>query len=302
VTSSDVPLAERLYALLRQAHFRVVLGAPFIKLRPFQEALQVIPGSVKDVVVVTRWSAAEVAAGVSDPEIISAVEADGRGRVLLRHDLHAKLYVADEVCLVGSANLTGKALGTAANPNVELLVEMPSTDPHVAKVLTVLLHASQIATPGLATAVRAQADLLLEHGLVQPGVGSGESVGQSWYPSSRAPAHLYEVYSGRTAGKSTAALAAALADLQSLDLPFGLDGAVFRAAVAARLASLPEVVALDQAGEVSVRELEEALRQRPGVTDAADAAEALTRWLLYFHGGLRVERSADYRLVRGRDL
>src|SRR4051794_6196082 len=128
--------------LVTRAADRVILVAPFVKLGVFTRLLRAIPEHVAEIVIITRWAPAEVAAGVSDPEIVSAAEGDGRVRVLLHHRLHAKIYVSDDRCLIGSANLTAKALGLTAQPNIEVLVELPTTSPHIAQVLDLLLQSS----------------------------------------------------------------------------------------------------------------------------------------------------------------
>lgn len=117
--------------LMEDATEEVVIIAPFIKKAIFEETIAVVPSSVQKITCVTRWTPAEVAAGVSDPEIIEAAQSDERISIALCASLHAKLYRADGRCLVGSANLTGKATGRVPNANVELSLKVPIDHPEV---------------------------------------------------------------------------------------------------------------------------------------------------------------------------
>ena len=103
---------ERLKSFLGKAKIRVMLCAPFIKEKVLQTILEVVPEPVP-VQIVTRWRAKEVAAGISDLEVFHIAKERSNTTLALLDDLHAKLYLADEQCLVGSANLTGRGLGWA---------------------------------------------------------------------------------------------------------------------------------------------------------------------------------------------
>ena len=60
---------ERLKTLIENAEHRVTLCAPFIKASVLRTVLSVVPDGVQ-VQIVTRWRAAEVAAGISDLEVL----------------------------------------------------------------------------------------------------------------------------------------------------------------------------------------------------------------------------------------
>lgn len=290
--------------LLEGARSRVVLVAPFIKVPIFRAALAAIPSEVTDVKCITRWSAEEVAAGVSDPEIFDAAGADGRPTLLLCHSLHAKLYVSDGRCLVGSANLTGKATGKAQPANIELLVEADADHVEVAALLRQLLAESTPATPEIAASVRAQAKLLVANHLAPILVEAENDATARWYPATRAPERLYRVYLGDPSGCPAAVLEGALGDLAHLDLPPGLDMKQFDAAVLQRVYSFPEVAPLIGSGRISSVELEAALLANGAGTavDAAERALTLTRWLMFFDADLRTVPAGPYDIVRGRQL
>ena len=93
---------ERLKALLAPAQRRVVLCAPFMQARVVETLLSVVADDVM-VRIVTRWRAVEVATGVSDLGVFEVANRRPRTELLLLNDLHAKLFVADERCLVGSS-------------------------------------------------------------------------------------------------------------------------------------------------------------------------------------------------------
>src|ERR1700761_8118340 len=106
----------------RAAEERAVLCAPFVKIGALEPVLGALAPAV-DVLLFTRWRPEEVAAGVSDTAVLGLIEGRG-GRVFLCDSLHAKAFIFDDVALVGSANLTARALGWTAAPNLEVLIEV----------------------------------------------------------------------------------------------------------------------------------------------------------------------------------
>ena len=109
--------------LLEKAERDVVLVAPFIKVLALRDLLRFVSQNVR-VTCVTRWRPDEVAAGVSDLEVFDELQERNWGSLLLLPRLHAKYYRADDSCLMGSANLTSRALGFSSPPNVELMVQL----------------------------------------------------------------------------------------------------------------------------------------------------------------------------------
>ena len=112
---------ERLKVLLARANRQVLLCSPFIKAKVLDAVLSVVADAVP-VRIVTRWRTSEIALGVSDLEVFEIANSRTNTELSLLNDLHAKIYVADDDCLVGSANLTASALGWSDPSNVELLV------------------------------------------------------------------------------------------------------------------------------------------------------------------------------------
>lgn len=120
------PLVVEVHTLCSRARNDLMLVAPFIKEAVLTSLLNAVATSVH-IRVVTRWRPQEIKSGVSDIEIWDAVKGRARTTLLLRPDLHAKYYRADDHCLVGSANLTLTALGLSRTPNFELLLPVAST-------------------------------------------------------------------------------------------------------------------------------------------------------------------------------
>jgi len=279
----------QLTGLLGAAERRAVLIAPFIKRRVFADLLAATPAG--EIICITRWSAIEVAAGVSDPEIIEVAAADGRTTIR---------------CLVGSANLTGKAVGWDRQSNVELLVEVSVDDPEVAALLALLLQNSTLATPELAAAVRRQADMLLRTDwvLANPAQTGDTEAPMPWYPQSRTPEVLFDFYGGKREQATFGALEAAAYDLVHLDLQPGLDRVGFNEVVRQRLRELPAVQAIGEHGRIRSTELEAALEvDTPNDPSAAERVMVLTRWIVEFLGDeFYTAPTNEYDIIQGRRL
>ena len=97
----------------------VLLAAPYIKYDALERVLSVLSPTA-EIWCVTRWIPHDIAVGASDTKCRKMVlEAGGTFR--LHPNLHAKYYHIDNTVLIGSANLTGPALGWADRPNLEVL-------------------------------------------------------------------------------------------------------------------------------------------------------------------------------------
>ncbi|KUM99293.1 hypothetical protein AQI95_39265 [Streptomyces yokosukanensis] len=271
---------QQILGMVEDASEEVVIIAPFIKKAIFDETIAVVPSSVQKITCVTRWTPAEVAAGVSDPEIIEAAQSDDRISIALCPSLHAKLYRADGRCLVGSANLTGKATGRVPNANVELLLEVPIDHPEVQRVLCQINTRSTIATPHMAALVRQQAELLRSERVTPP---SEDEAAPYWFPETRRPANVYALYSGRQRFTSLVE-AGIVRDLAMLDVPAGLPEDAFNSEVEARLHAIPELGQLTTEQRLSNIELQRAIAERTGDTEdqARRTAETLAAWLQHF--------------------
>ena len=85
----------------------------------------------------------------------------GNFTLTLVDNLHAKLYVGGQECLVGSANVTGAGLGEATGQtNIEVLIATTVDDPGVALTLAEISKVERPANRVLAEAARRLGDSL----------------------------------------------------------------------------------------------------------------------------------------------
>ena len=231
---------ERLKTLLEKAQVRVILCAPFIKADVFKTILSIVPIRVP-VQIFTRWRATEVAAGVSDLEVLQIADERPHTELLLLNNLHAKLYLADNHCLVGSANLTASALGWSEHSNLELLIPANSTDPYIDNLLK-RLEAAEKATVEIRSKIEAMANTLkitkLEEGEDMSDDSSGHQF--AWLPRCAAPEKLFEIYANP---KTTLVVAGTkedgLADIKDLQIRPGLSEVDFKTMIRDSLKFIP---------------------------------------------------------------
>lgn len=235
---------ERIKALVASAKREVLLCAPFIKVGALKVILSVLPKGVS-LRVITRWRVEEVACGVSDLEVFDVVGALENANLKLLNELHAKLYLADENCLIGSANLTGAALGWSTKPNVELLLGAQRANPEIAALIERLKDAVQ-ATPQMRADIEEQAARLG----VAVNLADGDDISKEiaeiaqrpWLPQCATPDKLFAVYRNpRTPVVVPGTREDAVDDLLSLALRRGLSEAEFSGAVATTLEKFPSI-------------------------------------------------------------
>lgn len=231
---------DRLVEFLSRAATDVLICAPFIKEQVLRRLLAIIPATV-GVRVVTRWLPLEVAVGVSDLAVFDVVAGRDGAHLQLLDRLHAKLYVAGGAALVGSANLTGAALGWSEKPNLELLVQLASSDRAVRDCIEQLGEARD-ATTAERDRVRAlAAEATTSHIRLAADV-SPDDPAVMWLPRLAAPGRLYQVYVPQTRGRvTTSVLEDATDDLEALAISPGLSEGAFNAAVAHAFARMPAV-------------------------------------------------------------
>jgi hypothetical protein len=282
-------LGAELLQICSDARSDVLLAAPFVKSAALGRVLGVVDSAVQ-ITLVTRWRVEEIHAGVSDLETWDMLEARGNSRLFLLPSLHAKYYRADSRCWIGSANLTQKALGWAARPNVELMIELQRTTKRFEDFERTLLEQSFPASQSLVEEVRRLLESLppIEFApLTLPeGIEAAEP-DQLWMPALRHPEQLYLAYSGDEERLTAVSRSAALRDLAQLQPPNGLTEREFNTVVASALVQTETVRFIDgflseprRFGAVT-RHLR---AQLPGLTssDVDHAWQTLMRWLLHF--------------------
>lgn len=234
---------ERLKALVQQANRRVILCAPFIKATVLRTVLSVLPETVP-VRIITRWRAAEVAAGISDLEVFEIANERPNTELRLLDELHAKLYVADDQCLAGSANLTAAALGWSERSNIELLIPAKSTDSDISRLLE-RLDGSQPATEEIRSEIQKHAATInttfFDEGLEVTGDVDARRL--AWLPRCAAPDKLYDIYqNSATTVVVEGTREDGLADLQDLLIRNDLEHQEFISAVRTTLLLMPAFV------------------------------------------------------------
>lgn len=198
--------------------------APFITVAGFVPLLDAL-GAKSSIAVYTRWIPAEVAAGVSDPAIYDLVAGRG-GAVFLEPRLHAKAYITNREALVGSANLTARALGFVDQSNLEILQPVQLPSPAVDALLDVLHRTAAPADRRAFEAVTAAA------AMIPPSLRDESRPSRPWLPRHTVPHHICSTYLGYGAPVAKDILAA---DLDAIGAPPGLDHDLFKAHVAALL-------------------------------------------------------------------
>jgi hypothetical protein len=284
-------LGEQVVSLARQAKKELVLAAPFIKVDALNRVLEAVSEAV-EVRCVTRWRLDEIAAGVSDLEVWDVLKCRPKSALLLRHDLHAKYYRADDTCLVGSANLTGTALAWAQRCNLELLVPMPAAAVEIGGFEAFMLEAARPVTQELYDHINVQLDALPP---TCPPPASAHDVAlatptmsfSDWWPRSRNPEVLHSAYLGLWDELALPQRESAAHDLGVLDLSSHLPEALFRATVGNLLLQHPSISLVDQFvaqsrrfGEVA--DFVRTLRHIESSEQAQREWQTLMRWLLHF--------------------
>ena len=283
---------ERLKALLEEAKHRVVLCAPFIKATVLQTILSVVPDTVP-VKIVTRWRAAEVAVGISDLEVLQIATERPNTELWLLDDLHAKLYLADDKCLVGSANLTASALGWSKHSNIELLISAKSTDSDIAFLLK-QLDAAELATVAIRSKIEAMIANLevkrLEEGEDMTDESSVRRL--AWLPRCAAPDKLYEVYKDlETTVVVEGTKEDGLADLRDLQIRPGLSAMDFEDSIRDTLLLMPAFARIiddvpqgltDAEGTARVEEARPDLEGQ----DAKEQWRIVQEWIVSFFGDM----------------
>jgi len=185
---------ERIKNLVQGASHSVVLCAPFIKSKVLSTVLGVIPPNVH-VQIVTRWSPIEIATGVSDLEVYDVAYDRQNTELRLLEELHAKIYIADDQCLVGSANLTARALGWAEVHNIELLIQSDTSNPSIVFLLR-HLKSAELVTLATKNEMEDAVNKIdsIELPKVDEMTGDENSRRKEWLPRCAAPEKLYEIY------------------------------------------------------------------------------------------------------------
>lgn len=304
MTVIDATLGARVLELARSARRELVLCAPFVKAGVLQKILGEVDRSTV-VTLFTRWRPEEVAAGVSDTDVLPLVREHG-GDVWLHDRLHAKFYRSESQALMGSANLTGAALGWSPTANLELLLNVDTNS--FATLEERLRQESTEATEDLAREMDDIAEHLAFLVHERPQIITEAQPGWVWVPLLRQPQDLYVAYSHGFERLAVNSAAAARQDLAALECPAGLGRGQFYRVVSARLRQQPIVHYVDDYLVAPRRfgEVAEFLGAKLSLEreEAQLVWQTLMRWLLEFlpnQYGLQVPNWSEvmYRIPHG---
>lgn len=235
----SLPAGEALLDLCRHAQSEIFLAAPFIKQSALKRILSVIPSCITKLTIVTRWTPEEIAAGVSDLEVFDLVCKLPNTQLLLLPGLHAKYYRADDSCLVGSANITDKALGWFSFSNIELLIDQDPNDPRIQTLEAIIQEKSVVASKAIYDALKVQVEHLLQDKQKLQEIITNNNY-SCWLPTCIRPDYLYRIYSQRNLEELLeSVVASGKSDLIGLGTFSGMDEAEFKRYVVAILEQSP---------------------------------------------------------------
>ena len=135
----------RVCALFRGARKNAIVASAYLGANTLERILDSMPQTVQ-VSVFTRWGTEDIVSGATDWRAWDVAMARS-ARLYACPRLHAKIYIADENALVGSANATASGLGVGDRGNLELLVPVKANQVDVARVLDLVAKESTEAVP-----------------------------------------------------------------------------------------------------------------------------------------------------------
>jgi len=291
----------RIRALFENADEEVTVIAPFIKVDALRSLMEVIPAEAH-LRCVSRWLPREIAAGVSDPEILELLETRGNFSLSLVDRLHAKLYIAGDRCLAGSANVTLAGLGESGEgSNIEVLVETTIDEPGIAATLEAIAQDERAATSSTARAARRLAESL------STSKTSPSALTAHWFPASRRPEQAYGFYTQPPSGYLGVADQVLLDDLARSNLPPGLNEGEFRDAIRSLLMAIPLAEDLLTASEDTTLTRSDATSWLEAISgddfSPNDLWIAFVNWMAYFFSDRVMKQEiAEIALRRARLL
>lgn len=300
-------IGDRLLTLLCDAEERVRIAAPFVKAHALERALLAIPDGIA-VTCIARMRPEDIAAGVCDLEVFDLLGQRSGAKFLIHPHLHAKFFAADQLCLVGSANLSQTALGWRTPSNIELLVELNAADHGLDAWWDELLGHCIEASSEMRDALETESARLRDLGVPIPRTDIEQEAQADviWVPECPRWTGLWEAYSGDEDRMPASALASAMSDLKALGLPPGLNQLGFEKTVRASFKNTQIYFEMDRLSEKGLTDLaaHELLVDVCGVTEADVERrwQLLKRWLSgLYPEEFRVETNQEI-LLKGKSF
>ena len=301
-------LGDDIISLLSTAKNSTLIVAPFIRSKALSRLLQSIPVDV-ETTVVTRWRPIDLLAGASDLGIYDMAKSKNVA-LYLRHDLHAKFFAADDMCLIGSANVTLTALGWKTSKNFELLTPVGRTSDHIVEFEKTLFSRAIRATAKQRDHLQRLLDDLRGSCISIPEI-KDDTVGllpSDWFPILRNPEELYSVYQG-TGDVSHTALQSMQDELAQIGTIPEMNENEFREWIAATISQTALVgwviQYIEQHGQVTEVVLANFLIQigiDPKENKTREVLEILERWLTYFLGTQYETVRDSVKLIKAKNI
>jgi hypothetical protein len=308
---------EDLLELCAQATNAVVLVAPFIKSAALERVLDAIPTGITAIRCITRWRPEEIAAGASDVEIFDLLQLRPGARLFIHPLLHAKFFRADGRCLIGSSNLTQRALGWATPANFELVLETPFDTHGLRDFERLLFTTSFEASEQLKKEMIAAAEVMRASGnhpklLSEEGLGNDNSTAfpaNGWLPLCTRPDRLYQIYASQDIDRIVGwTLEAGQRDIRSLRIPDGFSGTTFCQFVAASIQQTPLVQRIHEAAgnaiapEAGRNLIASSVDEQYRVYSPEEHWNTVKAWLLHFLPRIYRQPSGSNDLQRGAQI
>lgn len=133
--SGNESLFQQVAGMLSAAERRVVVVSAFVRSETLGPLLLRVSPNVQ-IDLYARWRIADLVAGASDAGVFCVAQSNN-ARFRVHSALHAKIYIADDNALIGSANATDSGLGRPGGKsgNLEILIKCPANCPEVRAVL-----------------------------------------------------------------------------------------------------------------------------------------------------------------------
>lgn len=287
---------QRIRSLLESATECVEIISPFVKAEALRSLLEMVRADVH-VRCVTRWLPKEVVAGVSDLEVLDVLEERGNSELALVDRLHAKLYIADEQCLVGSANATLSGFGEVRDSNVEVLVKSIVADAGVKAALNEIKLSERPATRSTLEAVRRLAGSL-------PAAFLDE--GGTWFPTSRQPLRAYRFYKNPPGEGGRVSDRLLMQDVARANLPPELSELEFNEEIRTLLAAMPiakEILAATDDRIFTRTDAHFYLSMKEGeFFTVNDLWLAFVKWMAHFHADKLMEQEITEIALRSAQV